>query len=189
MGGRYKCGGCGCKAELMDDQAHALRCKWRSTADVCLSKEKISVADLRTTLIDVFMLLVQSNGSNDIQYLLQIIIRVSEVLYSSDEERTPRRVLQLYNNTWLHHELCRDLLTNVTSSRTSAQDVCSDTFVKLEASKPRKATLSNFHQITKRLGQPITNCTKRLGQPITNCPKRLGQPITNCPQRRVGKSG
>ena len=34
MVGRYKCGGCGCKAELMDDQAHALRCKWRSTADL-----------------------------------------------------------------------------------------------------------------------------------------------------------
>ena len=33
MGGRYRCGGCGCKAELMDDQAHALRCEWRSTAD------------------------------------------------------------------------------------------------------------------------------------------------------------
>ena len=241
MGGRYKCGGCGCKAELMDDQAHALRCRWRSTADlqsiaiggvfgkqprkvkpmcnlpkadlvrelrarkfydldqrkdilqkelettlkgvqrvpsllllhpeqplghlnlqhytildseplhdlkghllhlfdllpsilppqsmadcetrirVCLSKDKISGADLRTTLIDVFMLLIQSNGSNDTQHLLLLrtIIRVSEVLYSSDEERTPRQVLQLYNNTWLHHELCRDLLTNVTSSRTN----------------------------------------------------------------------
>lgn len=34
MGGRYKCGGCGCKAELMDDQADAFRCKWRSTADL-----------------------------------------------------------------------------------------------------------------------------------------------------------
>ena len=44
---------------------------------------------------------------------------MSEVLYSSDEERTPQRVLQLCNNTWLHHELCRDLLTNVTSSGTN----------------------------------------------------------------------
>ena len=47
------------------------------------------------------------------------LIRVSEVLYSSDEERTPRQALQLYNNTWWHHELCRDLLTDVTSSRTN----------------------------------------------------------------------
>eukprot|EP00731_Ephydatia_muelleri_P036155 Em0207g2a len=30
VGGKYKCGGCGCKATIMDDQAHALRCKTRS---------------------------------------------------------------------------------------------------------------------------------------------------------------
>jgi len=68
--------------------------------------------------MDVFMHLIQSDGSNDIQYLLQTIIRVSEVLHSSDEERTPQRVLQLYN-TLLQHELCGDLLTKVTSSRTN----------------------------------------------------------------------
>ena len=30
VGGKYKCGGCGCKATIMDDQAHTLRCKTRS---------------------------------------------------------------------------------------------------------------------------------------------------------------
>ena len=29
MGGTFKCGGCGCKDSLMDDQAHALRCHTR----------------------------------------------------------------------------------------------------------------------------------------------------------------
>ena len=30
IGGTYKCGGFGCKGMLMDDQAHALRCKTKS---------------------------------------------------------------------------------------------------------------------------------------------------------------
>jgi len=30
-----------------------------------------------------------------------------------------QRVLQLYSNTWLQHELCGDLLTKATSSRTN----------------------------------------------------------------------
>lgn len=65
------------------------------------------------------MLVIQSDGPYDVQHLLKTVIQVSEILYSSDEKRTPRQVLQLYNNTWLHHELCRDLLTDITSSRTN----------------------------------------------------------------------
>ena len=65
------------------------------------------------------MLVVQSDGPCDVQHLLKTIIRVSEIFYSSDEKQTPRQLLQLYNNTWLHHELCRNLLTDVTSSRTN----------------------------------------------------------------------
>lgn len=34
IGGHYKYGGCGCKDSLMDDQAHALRCEWRSLEDL-----------------------------------------------------------------------------------------------------------------------------------------------------------
>ena len=34
MGGVYKCGSCGCKDILMDDQAHALQCPWRSLAEI-----------------------------------------------------------------------------------------------------------------------------------------------------------
>lgn len=33
-GGHYKCGGCGCKASLMEDLAHALECKWRSLSNL-----------------------------------------------------------------------------------------------------------------------------------------------------------
>ena len=34
VGGTYKCGACGCKDKLMDDQAHALHCKTRSLTDL-----------------------------------------------------------------------------------------------------------------------------------------------------------
>ena len=34
IGGTYKCGGCGCRDVMMDDQAHALRCTLRSFGDL-----------------------------------------------------------------------------------------------------------------------------------------------------------
>ncbi len=34
MGGVYKCGSCGCKDSLMDDQAHALQCSHRSLSEI-----------------------------------------------------------------------------------------------------------------------------------------------------------
>ena len=34
IGGTYKCGGCGCKDILMDDQAHVLRCSLRNLEDL-----------------------------------------------------------------------------------------------------------------------------------------------------------
>ena len=34
MGGHYKCGSCGCKSGLMDDQAHALMCKTCTVKDL-----------------------------------------------------------------------------------------------------------------------------------------------------------
>ena len=33
-------------------------------------------------------------------------------MYSFDQKRTPKTILQLYNVTWFHHELCCHLLTN-----------------------------------------------------------------------------
>ena len=36
-------------------------------------------------------------------------VKISERLYSSDVKRTPKTVLQLYNCSWLHHELCKCL--------------------------------------------------------------------------------
>lgn len=65
QGGHYKCGGCGVRDTMMGDQAHALRCTWRSLADIqslatagSLGKtpgslkpfEKLKLADLKEEL-------------------------------------------------------------------------------------------------------------------------------------------
>jgi hypothetical protein len=42
--------------------------------------------------------------------LLHSVIKVSQILYSDEEKRTPKQVLSLYNNAWLHMELCKDLI-------------------------------------------------------------------------------
>ena len=34
IGGKYKCGGCGCKDHLMQDLPHAFHCKTRSLSDL-----------------------------------------------------------------------------------------------------------------------------------------------------------
>jgi hypothetical protein len=43
--------------------------------------------------------------------MLSTAVKISEILYSEDEKRTPKSILQLYNCTWLHHELCRAIFT------------------------------------------------------------------------------
>ena len=47
--------------------------------------------------------------------MLETIVTMSEILYATDDKRSPWQILRLYNSTWLHHELCNDLLPNVKS--------------------------------------------------------------------------
>ena len=86
----------------------------------CTSKEKTTGADLRCCLIEVYLLLCKSNTVSNVNTLLLLasLVRVSEILYSSYARRSQRQVLALYNNVWLHHELCRELLNPLHISRT-----------------------------------------------------------------------
>ena len=87
--------------------------------NLCTSKEKTTGADLRCCLIEVYLLLCKSDMVNsDVLQLLGSLLRVTEILYSSYEGRSQRQVLTLYNNVWLHHELCRELLHPLHISRT-----------------------------------------------------------------------
>ena len=75
----------------------------------CLAKEKKSGADMRRVVIQLYLLLKDLDCTNKILLLLQTIIKIGEILYSRDNARSPRQLLQLYNSCWLHMELCVDL--------------------------------------------------------------------------------
>ena len=82
----------------------------RTLLKCSLSKDKITGADLRKTVIQAFLILSDVSVSKKLVLLLQTIIKIGEILYSYSEDRSPRTLLQLYNHCWLHLELCITLL-------------------------------------------------------------------------------
>ena len=77
-----------------------------------LSKDKITCADLRKTVIQAFLILSDLSVPEEVLLLLQTIVKIREILYSKAQLRSARTILQLYNHCWLHHELCVKLLSN-----------------------------------------------------------------------------
>lgn len=66
--------------------------------------------DLRVALLEVHKLLHSLDDVDAIvKLLIQTAAQISQILYASEEKRTPKAVLQLYNCTWVHHELCLKL--------------------------------------------------------------------------------
>ena len=69
-----------------------------------------SGSDLRIALIEANKLVnSQSDLDVTIKELLSTAVKISECLYASCDKHSPKTVLQLYNATWLHHELCKTL--------------------------------------------------------------------------------
>lgn len=73
------------------------------------TSDKIRGADYRVTLIQVYLYLSERNVSPKIIQLLKTAVCISKMLYLPESCRHPRHILQLYNTTLLHHDLCRDL--------------------------------------------------------------------------------
>ncbi len=78
-------------------------------------KDGSSGVRMRVALIKVYLKLVKLldvslDVSEKIKQLLCTIVKISQILYLTDSLRTPKTVLQLYNTSWLHHELCRELI-------------------------------------------------------------------------------
>ena len=80
--------------------------------DTTLPKQKVSGAFLHIAAIKLLIKLKHQLIDPLLKELLDTRVRVSELLYSYDSRRTPKTILRLYNITWLHHELCRYLLSN-----------------------------------------------------------------------------
>ena len=73
------------------------------------TKDNMTGAAYRLMSIELFLHVKKANVDPSILLLLETGVRLSELIYLPDEKRTPRRVLELYNITWLHHELCSKL--------------------------------------------------------------------------------
>ena len=86
-------------------------------------KTTCTCADHRIVLLQLYLYLQKQDISKNIKDLLETAIRMSEILYLPDAHRT-HRVLQLYNYSLFHHELCRELFTKVHAGMTDPrQDV------------------------------------------------------------------
>lgn len=72
-----------------------------------------SGSDLRAALLQTYKLLYFQDVDSSIKMLLSTVVKISEVLYSADDKRTSKSILQLYNCTWMHHELCKSIFTNL----------------------------------------------------------------------------
>ena len=68
-------------------------------------------ADIRMTAIHVLLLLINSSVHESLTLLLHTVVKISEILYSLYNQRSPKSILQLYNTTWLHHTLCQELFS------------------------------------------------------------------------------
>ena len=77
----------------------------------CINKPKVSGADMRRVVIQLFLQLKNLDCSSRAVFLLHSLVKIGEIAYSRDNKRCPRQLLQLYNMCWMHMELCKDLLS------------------------------------------------------------------------------
>ena len=75
-----------------------------------IPKQNVSGAVLRTAAIKLLLKLLKSKADKLVIFLVQTIVRVSEIIYMRESKRCPKTVLRLYDCTWLHHGLCNELL-------------------------------------------------------------------------------
>lgn len=66
--------------------------------------------DLRVAILEAYKLLYHQNVSDDVKSLVQTAAKISVLFYPCEEKCSPKSVLQLYNCTWMHHELCQRLI-------------------------------------------------------------------------------
>ena len=91
----------------------ALRCKELLDVDLFQKNTKRG-ADCRLAAIHLLSLLKQLTAPPKVVKLIETMVVISELLYADHKKRSPQTVLQLYNSTYLHHEICKDLFEEST---------------------------------------------------------------------------
>ena len=87
--------------------------------EASIPKQKANGAVLRTAAIKLLIKLLNSTADTSVVNLLETIVRTSHLLYMPESRRSPKMVLRLYNCTWLHHELCKQLFSTLKSQTLS----------------------------------------------------------------------
>ena len=77
-----------------------------------LTRHYPNKAFLRVAAIKLLIKVQNEHVDPLLKALLSTVVRISEIVYSHDSERTPKSVLRLYNLTRYHHELCCYFLSN-----------------------------------------------------------------------------
>ena len=80
--------------------------------------DTMTCADHRIAVIQLLLYLRQKDIDPQVYDLLSTVVYISELLYLPADERTTKRILRLYNLTWYHHELCRELFTRLHAGMT-----------------------------------------------------------------------
>ena len=132
----------------------------------CLSKEKKSGADLRRAIIQIYLLLKDLECSTKILLLLQTIIKVGEISYSKEDKRSPRQLLQLYNNCWMHMELCKDLFP--TLKTISRSKMFGHYLHALTAHSPTQYELACLRSLNTENQERIFGQARRIAETCTN---------------------
>lgn len=79
------------------------------------TKETKRGGDYRLTLVHVLALLKKTTPPAHILLLIETAVDISESLYAEEAKRSPKAILRLYNSTWLHFELCSELLSSTST--------------------------------------------------------------------------
>ena len=74
-----------------------------------MKKETKRACDYRHAAILILLCLLKHNKHSKVCTIFRTIVEISEIMYSSEEKRTPRSILRLYNLTWIHATACTDV--------------------------------------------------------------------------------
>ena len=86
-----------------------IKTHYKQVLEADLSKEKKTGADYRLTLIHLVGVMQKHKAPEKVCTLLQTLAEMSRLLYLGESERTNKEILRLYNTTWLHFELIKEL--------------------------------------------------------------------------------
>ena len=78
-------------------------------------KETKRGGDFRLAAVHVLALLRKRESTPaEVLKLIETAVDISELLYADEDKGSPKCILILYNTTWLHFELCSELLSATT---------------------------------------------------------------------------